>query len=76
LEHHHQQNTETQFQPSVNEALSQIVRKLKSQGMTYKVEKKLVKLKDIILRLNSHKAKYVYRQRLNYLGLNYIILLL
>jgi len=44
--------------------------------MTYKVEKKLVKLKDIILRLNSHKAKYVYRQRLNYLGLNYIILLL
>ena len=59
LENHHQQNPETNFVPSSNEALSQIVRKLKSQGMNYKVEKKLVKLKEVILRLNNYKTKWV-----------------
>ena len=45
------------FNPSNEDPLSQITRKLKSQGMTAAIEKKIVRLKDIILKLNANKIK-------------------
>ena len=47
------------FTNQSDEALAQMMRKLKSQGMTEAIEKKLLRLKDIIIRLNITKAVYV-----------------
>ena len=57
LEEHHQRKQDSPFTPSSSEPLTQVTRKLKSQGMTVAIEKKLVRFKEIILRLNSIKIK-------------------
>ncbi|XP_047134081.1 phosphoinositide 3-kinase regulatory subunit 4 isoform X1 [Hydra vulgaris] len=54
LELHHQDN-KTMFNPSNEDPLSQITRKLKSQGMTAEIEEKIIRLKEIILKLNVNK---------------------
>lgn len=53
---HQEENPGIAFASSNTDPLSQITRKLKSQGMTPQIEKKLVCLKEIILRLNAYKT--------------------
>ena len=41
----------------VDEALGQTIRRLKSQGMTDVVERKLLRLREVILKLNNGRAR-------------------
>jgi len=71
LEKHHEESNDP-FIPKSSEAITQIIRKLKSQGMTASIEKKLILLKETIFRLSAIKTNpdsQISQQELSYPGL-------